>query len=55
MRIMFSGPWKVHAWTWYHGTLFPTRKPADYDAYRAALRANFPISRSICRTPASRV
>ena len=40
IRALVSGPWKVHAWEWYYGTLFPTRKPADFDAYRAALRAN---------------
>jgi hypothetical protein len=36
IRALFSGPWKVRAWEWYYGTLFPTRKPADFDAYRAA-------------------
>lgn len=40
MRVMFSGPWRVAAWNWYYGTLFPTRKPADFDTYRAALRGN---------------
>jgi pimeloyl-ACP methyl ester carboxylesterase len=40
MRVLFTGPWKVAAWSWYFGTLFPTRKPADFAAYRAALRAN---------------
>jgi pimeloyl-ACP methyl ester carboxylesterase len=40
MRALFSGPWKVAAWTWYFGTLFPARKPDDFAAYRAALRAN---------------
>jgi pimeloyl-ACP methyl ester carboxylesterase len=40
MRTMFFGPWKVRAWEWYYGTLFPTREPADFDAFRAALRAN---------------
>ncbi len=40
MRVLFRGPWKVAAWSSYYGTLFPTRKPADFAAYRAALRAN---------------
>ncbi|MEJ2357921.1 MAG: alpha/beta hydrolase [Deinococcales bacterium] len=40
MRVLFTGPWKVAAWSWYFGTLFPTRRPADFGAYRAALRAN---------------
>lgn len=40
MRAMFQGPWKVSAWKWYYGTLFPTRKPADFEEYRAALAAN---------------
>ncbi len=39
-RVLFAGPWKVAAWSAYFGTLFPTRKPADFRAYRAALRAN---------------
>ena len=40
MTTLFHGPWSVRAWTWYHGTLFPTARPADHDAYRRALRAN---------------
>lgn len=40
MRTLFSGPWKVRAWEWYYGTLFPTQKPADFDDYRVALRTN---------------
>ena len=40
VRLMFNGPWKVAAWNWYFATLFPTRKPADFAEYRAALRAN---------------
>lgn len=40
MRLLFGGPWKVAAWSWYFGTLFPTRKPDDFETYRAALRAN---------------
>jgi len=40
MKVLFAGPWKVAAWSMYFGTLFPSRKPADFDAYRARLRAN---------------
>ena len=40
MRVLFAGPWKVAAWSWYFGTLFPTRRPVDFRAYRAALRTN---------------
>ena len=40
MRVMFSGPWKVRAWSMYYRTLFPTRKPADLDRHVAALRTN---------------
>lgn len=40
MRVLFTGPWRVRAWAWYYGTLFPGRKPADYAAYRRALAAN---------------
>jgi pimeloyl-ACP methyl ester carboxylesterase len=43
-RIMFNtllaGPWRVRAWVWFYGTLYPGAKPADLDAYRHALRAN---------------
>jgi pimeloyl-ACP methyl ester carboxylesterase len=40
MNTLFRGPWSVRAWAGYHGTLFPTARPADYVAYRAMLRAN---------------
>jgi pimeloyl-ACP methyl ester carboxylesterase len=40
MALLFNGPWKVSAWTWFHGTLFPHRQPADYPTYRAQLKAN---------------
>jgi len=40
MRLLFTGPWKVRAWAWYYGTLFPGRKPDDFVAYRRALAAN---------------
>lgn len=40
MRVLFNGPWQVRAWAWYYGTLFPSRKPEDFAAYRRALAAN---------------
>lgn len=40
MAVLFSGPWRVRAWAWYYGTLFPTHKPADFAPYLATLRAN---------------
>lgn len=43
-RLLFAGlfarPWGPSAWMWYYGTLFPTRKPADWAAYTAALKRN---------------
>ena len=40
LRAMTAGPWKVRAWGWFYGTLYPSAKPADFEAYRAALLAN---------------
>lgn len=40
IAVGFAGPWRVSFWTWYWDSLFPLRKPADHDAYRAALAAN---------------
>lgn len=40
LRAMFAGPWRVHAWDWFYGTLYPARQPEDLPAYRARLRAN---------------
>ena len=37
---LFPRPWGPAAWLRYFSTLFPTRKPADFAAYTAALRAN---------------
>ncbi len=39
-RVMFAGPWGVGAWMRFWATLFPSARPADFDAYAAALRAN---------------
>ncbi len=39
-RTLFARPWGVALWQWYYTTLYPTRKPADFAAYKAALGAN---------------
>lgn len=39
-RVLFARPWGPAAWQWYYNTLYPTRKPDDFPAYSAALRAN---------------
>jgi pimeloyl-ACP methyl ester carboxylesterase len=36
----FAGPWRVWLWTTYWDSLFPTRKPADHAAVKAALTRN---------------
>lgn len=38
--ILFARPWGPSVWLRYYTTLYPARKPADFDAYAAALRAN---------------
>jgi pimeloyl-ACP methyl ester carboxylesterase len=37
---LFTRPWGVSAWLRYYATLYPTRKPSDFAAHTAALRAN---------------
>jgi pimeloyl-ACP methyl ester carboxylesterase len=37
---LFSRPWGPAAWATYYASLYPTRKPQDFPAYLAALRAN---------------
>jgi pimeloyl-ACP methyl ester carboxylesterase len=37
---LLSGPWKVWGWTTFYKTLYPTRKPDDFDNYLAQLSAN---------------
>jgi pimeloyl-ACP methyl ester carboxylesterase len=37
---LFRRPWGPALWRWYYGTLYPTRKPADFADYTAALAAN---------------
>ena len=40
MHTAFVGPWGPAAWGMYYASLYPTAKPADFDAYKAALVAN---------------
>jgi pimeloyl-ACP methyl ester carboxylesterase len=40
IRAAFAGPWAETAWGAYYASLYPTRKPGDFAAYRAALVAN---------------
>jgi pimeloyl-ACP methyl ester carboxylesterase len=43
--LMFGGaaPWRVGAWLSYVDTLYPTKKPADWDEVRRALADNFAV------------
>lgn len=38
--VLLSGPWKVWGWTTFYKTLYPTRKPDDFDSYLEQLAAN---------------
>lgn len=38
--VMFARPWGPSMWLKYFNTLYPTRQPADFAAYTAALHAN---------------
>lgn len=40
VAILLHGPWKVSAWITYYKSLYPTRKPTDFDEYLTKLRAN---------------
>ncbi len=40
MHTAFVGPWAPAAWGAYYASLYPSTKPADFDAYKAALVAN---------------
>lgn len=40
VHTAFVGPWGPAAWGMYYASLYPTAKPADFAAYRAALVAN---------------
>ncbi len=37
LAVAFRGFWGRAAWMQYYGTLYPTRKPADFAQYKAAL------------------
>jgi pimeloyl-ACP methyl ester carboxylesterase len=38
--MLFARPWGPSTWLKYYTTLYPTRKPADFAEYSAALRTN---------------
>jgi pimeloyl-ACP methyl ester carboxylesterase len=38
--LMMNNPWRVRTWGMYYDSLYPTRKPGDYPAYRAGLLEN---------------
>ncbi len=40
LALAFSGPWGPALWQRYYTSLYPSRKPADFGSYSAALRAN---------------
>ncbi|MCA9727735.1 MAG: alpha/beta hydrolase, partial [Candidatus Eisenbacteria bacterium] len=38
--LMLNNPWRVHTWAMYYGSLYPSRKPADFSDTLRLLRAN---------------
>jgi pimeloyl-ACP methyl ester carboxylesterase len=40
MTTLLTRPWGPAAWQTYYNSLYPSRKPADFNSYSAALRAN---------------
>jgi pimeloyl-ACP methyl ester carboxylesterase len=38
--LMFARPWGTSMWLKYYATLYPTRRPGDFDEYSAVLHAN---------------
>ena len=40
LSIMFARPWGASMWKRYYTSLYPTRKPADFDSYISALYVN---------------
>jgi pimeloyl-ACP methyl ester carboxylesterase len=40
MNTAFVGPWGPSAWGMYYASLYPTAKPADFEAYKRHLVAN---------------
>lgn len=40
MKVLLARPWGVALWAMYFPKFYPSRKPADFDAYRSQLKAN---------------
>jgi pimeloyl-ACP methyl ester carboxylesterase len=40
LTALFARPWGPSAWMRYYTTLFPARKPADWESYTAGLKQN---------------
>lgn len=40
LSLMFARPWGAAMWKKYYSSLYPTRKPADFDNYNSALYEN---------------
>jgi pimeloyl-ACP methyl ester carboxylesterase len=38
--LMLHNPWRVRTWAMYYTTLYPTRKPDDFEGYLNQLREN---------------
>jgi pimeloyl-ACP methyl ester carboxylesterase len=38
--VLMNGPWKVRGWGMFYKSLYPTRKPDDFDAYMEQLLTN---------------
>lgn len=38
--LMMNNPWRVKTWIMFYRTLYPSQKPADFEAYLAELKAN---------------
>jgi pimeloyl-ACP methyl ester carboxylesterase len=66
LRLLFMRPWGPTMWGMYYASLYPNKKPADFDQYKAALvaslkrpgaieatRAMIAASKAVCeaRTP----
>lgn len=39
-RVLFARPWGPALWLKYYASLYPSRKPDDFDQYTASLRSN---------------
>ena len=40
LAILLHGPWKIWAWLSYFKSLYPTKKPNDFNEYMSKLKAN---------------